>query len=157
MPAPALGFSGKPIDYHDTPINNGDPFWPELNLKEFQQSRTIPPDLPADIAGCAVLAAIAEINGDLAIVVSRYQAQGYHRASDVPGASMGTENQLTAQYKKAVYARAKADLLGEFQTIGRRSSHPGQESTDSRETLLAEAATVLRNLHGFRRAGVYKI
>ncbi|MBP1037851.1 head completion/stabilization protein [Serratia fonticola] len=154
---PTLGFSGRPIDYQDIPITNGVEFWPDLNLKEFQQSRSIPPDLPATTAGRAVLAAIAEINADLAAVVSSHQSQGHDQAKDVPGAQMDGENQLTAQYKKAVYARAKADLLGEFPTIGRRETHPGQESAETRDTLLAEAATVLRNMQGFRRVGIYQV
>ncbi|EKK2105898.1 head completion/stabilization protein, partial [Salmonella enterica] len=76
---------------------------------------------------------------------------------DVPGAKMGDETQLTAQYKKAVYARAKADLLGEFATIGRRESHPGQESQDTRASLLAEAANVMRNMLRQPRVGVHLI
>ncbi|WP_411705642.1 head completion/stabilization protein [Edaphovirga cremea] len=157
MPAPTLGFSGRQIDYQDVPITNGVSFWPDLNLKEFQRSRTIPPDLPPDTAGRAVLAAIAEINADLAGVVTRRMAEGYAAAIDVPGAKLGAENELTAQYKKAVYARAKADLMGEFPTIGRRDTHPGQESGESRDTLLAEAALVLRRIQGVARVGVHLI
>ncbi|HGM6399568.1 TPA: head completion/stabilization protein [Serratia marcescens] len=157
MPSPTLGFSGRTIGYSDIPIINGVAFWPDLNLKEFQQSRSIPPDLPPDTAGLAVLAAIAEVNDDLAGVVSLHQGAGHATARDVPGAKMGEENQLTAQYKKAIYARAKADLLGEFPTIGRRETHPGQESAETRETLLAEAALVIRNMQGYRRVGVYQV
>ncbi|EGR8449671.1 TPA: head completion/stabilization protein, partial [Escherichia coli] len=81
----------------------------------------------------------------------------HERAADVPGARMGDETQLVAQYKKAVYARAKADLMGEFATIGRRETYPGQESEDTRATLLAEASLVMRNMLGHRRAGVHII
>ncbi|HIB7077678.1 TPA: head completion/stabilization protein, partial [Escherichia coli] len=56
-----------------------------------------------------------------------------------------------------VYARAKADLMGEFATIGRRETYPGQESEDTRATLLAEASLVMRNMLGHRRAGVHII
>ncbi|CAI1156547.1 Phage head completion protein (GPL) [Serratia entomophila] len=157
MGSPTLGFSGRTIGYSNIPITNGVAFWPDLNLQEFQQSRTIPPDLPPDTAGRAVLAAIAEVNDDLDSVVIKHQGQGHTTARDVPGAKMGDENQLTAQYKKAVYARAKADLLGEFPTIGRRETHPGQESAETRETLLAEAALVIRNMKGYRRVGIYQV
>lgn len=155
MSIPTLGFSGRRIDYQDIPVSNGVAFWPDLNLKEFQHARSIPADLPAETAGRAVLAAVAEVNDDLGDVVARHQAAGHEAALDVPGARLGNENQLTAQYKKAVYARAKADLLGEFPTIGRRETHPGQESTETRETLLAEAAFVLRSMKGVLRAGVH--
>lgn len=152
-----LGFSGRALDYTDEPIINGEGFWPDLNLAEFQRLRTLPADTPPETALNALLASIAEVNTDLSAVVKRHQAQGYVTARDVPGARAGDETQLTAQYKKAIYARAKADLIGEFQTIGRRETFPGQESQDTRENLLAEAATVIRNMKGYGRVGIYKI
>lgn len=157
MHHPGLGLSGTAVDYTDIPVTNGEPFWPDLNLAEFQRLRTLPVDLPPGAGLNAMLAAVAEINADLVTVVKKHQAEGYATALDVPGARADDENQLTAQYKKAVYARAKADLMGEFQTIGRRDTFPGQESEDTRENLLAEAALVLRSMKGFGRVGVYKI
>jgi hypothetical protein len=157
MSSPSFSISGKPVTYQTDAITNGVTFWPDLNLGEFQKSRTLPADLPPDTAALAVLAAIGEVNDTLADVVSHWAGKGYDQAIDVPGAKMGNENQLTAQYKKAVYARAKADLLGEFATIGRRESHPGQESTDSRANLLAEAAYVMRNMLKLPRVGVHLI
>lgn len=157
MSSPSFSISGKPVTYQTDAITNGVTFWPDLNLGEFQKSRTLPADLPPDTAALAVLAAIGEVNDTLADVVSHWAGKGYNQAIDVPGAKMGNENQLTAQYKKAVYARAKADLLGEFATIGRRESHPGQESTDSRANLLAEAAYVMRNMLKLPRVGVHLI
>lgn len=157
MNGPSFGISGRRIDYQDVPITNGDAFWPDLNLGEFQRSRTIPADTPADTAGRAVLAAIGEVNSTLAPVVKHWTECGTERAADAPGARMQDENTLTAQYKKAVYARAKADLMGEFATVGRRDTHPGQESNDSRESLLAEAAYVMRSMLQLPRVGVHLI
>lgn len=157
MAAPSLGFSGRQIEYQNEPIVNGVTFWPDLNLADFQKSRTIPPELPASTAAQALLAAIAEINDDAADVVTYWQGKGHATALDTPGAKMADENQLTAQYKKAVYARAKADLLGEFASIGRRETHPGQESSETRAILLAEVAFVLRNMKKFPRVGVHLI
>lgn len=157
MSGPSFSISGKPVTYQTDAITNGVTFWPDLNLGEFQKSRTLPADLPSDTAALAILAAVGEVNDTLADVVSHWTGKGYDQAKDVPGAKMGNENQLTAQYKKAVYARAKADLLGEFATIGRRESHPGQESHDTRTGLLAEAAYVMRNMLKLPRVGVHLI
>ena len=157
MNGPSFSISGKPLTVTPTAITNGVAFWPDLDLAEFQMSRTLPADLPPDTAGVALLAAIAEVNTTLADVVAYWNAKGCERAADVPGARLANENQLTAQYKKAVYARAKADLLGEFATIGRRESHPGQESLDTRANLLAEAANVMRNMLQQPRVGVHLI
>ncbi|EON2332926.1 head completion protein, partial [Escherichia coli] len=38
-----------------------------------------------------------------------------------------------------------------------RETYPGQESEDTRATLLAEASLVMRNMLGHRRAGVHII
>lgn len=157
MSGPSFSISGKPLTVTPTAITNGVMFWPDLDLAEFQKVRTLPADLPPETAGVALLAAIAEVNDALADVVTYWNAKACERAADVPGAKMGDENQLTAQYKKAVYARAKADLLGEFATIGRRESHPGQESQDTRASLLAEAANVMRNMLRQPRVGVHLI
>ncbi|MHB2063494.1 head completion/stabilization protein [Serratia marcescens] len=157
MNGPSFSISGRPIDYQQDVIANGEPFWPDLNLGEFQKLRTLPANLPADTAGLAVLAAIAEVNATCASVASFWTGKGHARAADVPGARMNDETQLTAQYKKAVYARAKADLLGELATIGRRESHPGQESDETRAILLAEAAMVMRNMLRLPRVGVHLI
>lgn len=149
-------FSGMPIEYQDEPlINNG--FWPDLNLAEFQRSRTIPADVDAGTVGDALLAATGEVNSQLVSVQDRHLENGFAAAQDVPGARMGGQNQLCAQYKKAVYARAKADLLGEFASVGRRESHPGQESEETRNGLLTESSIAIRLIKGLRRATVTKI
>ncbi|HDR2889416.1 TPA: head completion/stabilization protein [Enterobacter asburiae] len=146
-------FSGKPIEYQDNPLQN-DGFWPDMNLADFQRSRSIPADVDADTVGEALLTAVAEVNSSLASVQEKHRAAGYSTADDVPGVSMNGISQLAAQYKKAVYARAKADLMGEFASVGRRESHPGQESDDTRKGLLAEAAIVIRQIKGLKRATV---
>ncbi|AYC17706.1 hypothetical protein DZA65_00800 [Dickeya dianthicola] len=146
-------FSGTPVDYQDELLaNNG--FWPDLNVRDFQSQRTIPADLAADTVAQALLAAVGEVNADLAEVEASRRAKGFMRAQDVPGVSLKGQNVLCAQYQKAVFARAKADLLGEFATIGRRESHPGQEGDDTRKGLLGEAAMVIRRMKGLKRATV---
>lgn len=53
-----------------------------------------------------------------------------------------------------MFARAKADLLGEYATLFSGAPHAGQENPNTRSRLQAEAATVLRNMKGVRRATV---
>ncbi|MGH1593325.1 head completion/stabilization protein [Yersinia proxima] len=149
-------FSGKPIDYQDATLKNVG-FWPDLSLKEFQVQRTIPADVDAGTVAQALLTAAGEVNSDLASVEAKHHANGYSHAAEVPGVSIDAENLLCAQYKKAVYARAKADLLGEFATIGRRESHPGQESDETRKGLLAESSIVIRRMKGLKRVTVRQV
>ncbi|MBD1229331.1 head completion/stabilization protein [Xenorhabdus griffiniae] len=149
-------FNGNTVDYRDAPLTN-DGFWPDLNLREFQVNRKLPPDLDNDMLANALLATVAEINLDLARLKSRLQAKGYQNAAEVSGISINGNTALVSQYKKAVYARAKADLLGEYTSLVSRAPNPGQESPEVRTRLLAEAAMVLRNMKGHKRVTVRSI
>ncbi|TPG61506.1 head completion/stabilization protein [Ewingella americana] len=149
-------FSGTPIEYDDEPLKNED-FWPDLNLQEFQEQRSIPADIDAGTVATALLTAAGEVNDLLVSVRDKYQAKGIGQASEAPGISMMDGNLLCARYKRAVYARAKADLMGEFASIGRRETHPGQESEETRNSLLSEGSIAIRAIKGKRRVGVRKI
>lgn len=149
-------FSGTPIDYQDATLTN-DGFWPDLSLKEFQEQRSIPPDIDAGTVGQALLTASGEVNNKLQSIRGSNISSGYTTAADVPGVSIDGINLLCGQYKKAVYALAKADLMGEFASIGRRDTHPGQESADTRNGLIAEASMVIRAIKGLPRATVRMI
>lgn len=149
-------FSGTPTNYKEEALIN-DGFWPDLNLADFQQQRNIPLDIDAQTVAQALVTATGEVNEALATVKSGLVSKGHNQAKDVPGVVMAGENLLCSRYKKAVFSRAKADLLGEFASIGRRESHPGQESTETRDGLLAEGSMVLRAIKGLKRVTVRQI
>ncbi|EMK0255609.1 head completion/stabilization protein [Salmonella enterica] len=132
-----------------------DGFWPDLVLADFCRSRTIPLDIPASLTEQALLSAVFEINAALAGVKARHAMQGITQAADVEGPQLNGKSALCAQYEKAVFARAKADLLGEFTAVNTRHADSNIDSNDTRETLLAEAAFVLRSIQGAGRVGVY--
>ncbi|ALX92727.1 head completion protein [Serratia fonticola] len=131
-----------------------DGFWPDLALDDFQRQRSIPPTINQATVIQAMLAAVAEINPSLSDFVSLQQRKGYATAKDVPGPEMDGENALTAQYKKAVYARTKADLMGEFAAVSRREDNTNQDAPQTKASLLAEAAVVIRSIKGLKRVGV---
>lgn len=110
-------FSGTPIDYQDEPLTN-DGFWPDLNLADFQEQRSIPADVDAGTVATALLTAAGEVNDLLQTVKDGYLAKGFGQASAVPDIGRPGENLLCARYKKAVFARAKADLIAEFASQG---------------------------------------
>lgn len=149
-------FSGTSIDFDDATLTN-DGFWPDLSVKDFQSQRTIPADIDAATIRQALLTAAGEINDDLVSVAARYRSAGHERAADVPGVEIDGENLLCARYCKAVYARAKADLMGEFASVGRRESHPGQESDETRSSLIAESTLAVRRIKGLKRITVAMI
>lgn len=146
-------FSGTPIDYQNAPIeNNG--FWPDLNLRDFQESRGIPADLPASLQLEKLLIAVSEVNALLAQQEIKHKTAGYDTAADIPGATVNGENSTVAQYKAAVFARAKADLLPNLASLGRRKDNPAQESPETSAGLIAESSRAIRALKGLSRIGV---
>ncbi|MDQ9126923.1 head completion/stabilization protein [Serratia fonticola] len=134
-----------------------DGFWPDLQLDDFQRQRQIPPSIDAGTVSQAMLTAVAEVNPSLAAFAAQQQRKGHATAAAVPGPVMDGENALTAQYKKAVYARAKADLMGEFAAISRREDNTNQDAPQTKASLLAEAAFVIRAIKGRKRVGVHLV
>ena len=147
------------------PGNNGyqaatlknDPFWPALELEDFQRQRSIPPDISHETVAGALLTAVSEINATLQSVVSRHQRSGHATAADVPGPEIDGINALTALYIRAIHARAKADLMGEFASVARQVENTGQDAPQTRASLLAESAVALRHIKGLKRVGVHLI
>lgn len=156
-------FDGKSIHYQQAIIQN-DGFWPDIDAGDFEKSRTIPAVTSHETVLTALLCAVTEINNELAARREYWQEQGYIRAADIPGYTVlqpeshdtpaKTQNHITALYTKAVYARAKADLLPESASVGRREAQPSSEASESRRTLLAEAAMAVRALLGRPRASI---
>lgn len=149
-------FDGNNGGYREETISN-DGFWPDVNLHEFQKSRALPTDISTDFLADSLIATITEVNGELQEVKLAHQANGFATAQDVQGVSRNGRNALCAQYLKAVFARAKADLLGEYSSIVSRAPSPQQESPELRRRLLAESALVIRNMKGLKRATVKTI
>ncbi|MEI9788389.1 head completion/stabilization protein [Moellerella wisconsensis] len=148
--------NGNELNYQSVEITN-DSFWPDINLADFQKQRKIPIDLDNNLLTDALLASIAEINLSLESLKKQLISNGYNTASDAPGAKANGQNALCAQYKKALYARAKADLIGEFNSIASRAPNPKQENPETKASLLAEAAFVIRNMKGLKRVTVAMI
>ncbi|MGT3256333.1 head completion/stabilization protein, partial [Yersinia enterocolitica] len=137
-------FDGKTLHYQQAIIQN-DGFWPDIDAGDFEKSRTIPAVTSHDTVLNALLCAIAEINVELASRQAHFKAQGYLSANDIPGyrvlrptprnetgGDVPTQSHIAALYTKAVYARAKADLIPEAASVGRRDTLPQVEAAESR-------------------------
>ncbi|WP_421302895.1 head completion/stabilization protein [Aeromonas veronii] len=149
-------FAGKDIDYSAATIRN-DGFWPSVAVADFERRRALPADLDPQITGAALLAAISEINLQLAMRQAALMAEGYASAAEVPGPSLeGGTNALTEQYLAAVFARAKAALLPEFASVTERpaSNNLAERAPEQRAQLLAESQQLVRSIKGKHRAGV---
>ncbi|EIY1687694.1 TPA: head completion/stabilization protein [Escherichia coli] len=146
-------FNGKPIDYQDIAVTN-DGFWPDLNVKDFQESRSIPADIATGTVADALLSAMAQVNNSLVERRQFWISQGFIHSSGISGPSYQQESHVVAQYRKAVFARAKADLMGEWKSVVRVKDDAQAAESDMQEALLAEANFALRSLKGLSRVGV---
>ena len=146
-------FSGQDFKQSDIYIKN-DGFWPDLDLSEFQIDRSMSPNINERLLRDAIVSAIVEINLTLEQYKNTQISKGINRASDCGVVSVDDTSSTVIIYKKAVFARAKADLIGEFVSIASRDDKLGESQKEMKSALLAESTREIRKLLGLRRCGV---
>lgn len=147
-------FNGRTQDYDDTVItNNG--FWSDIYVEEFQKQRAIPLQIPVEMVKAALVAAMQGVDLDLADVAESYRKSAVNSVTEISSPLINDENYAETLYKKAVFARAKAELLPEFNTLSGREIHQNREYVDEQKSLLAEATHAIRTLKGKKRGSVW--
>lgn len=147
-------FNGVSVEYDESRIStNG--FWGEIEVSEFQKQRAIPVQVPVEMIKAVLIQAMQEVNLELEGVAAQYQAQGINQVREISSVQIGGENFAQTQYKKAVFARAKADLLPEFLTLSAREIHEGRTLVQEQKSLLAESYFAIRRLKGKKRGNVW--
>ncbi|HHF3921301.1 head completion/stabilization protein [Haemophilus influenzae] len=147
-------FNGRTQDYDDTVItNNG--FWSDIYVEEFQKQRAIPLQIPVEMVKAALVAAMQGVDLDLADVAESYRKSAVNAATEISQPLINGENYAQTLYKKAVFARAKAELLPEFNTLSGREIHQNRDYVTEQKSLLAEATHAIRTLKGKKRGSVW--
>lgn len=149
-------FTGQSNEYQDTAITN-DGFWPDINAGDFEKRRGVPIDLDKESIAYSVASAIGQINIELESVKTAYISDGMNAASEIVGQpKIGDKNLLVILYEKAVFARAKAELLPEYATQQTKDAgeNVAQSQAEIRDQLLAESQQHIRAIKGKSRCGV---
>ncbi|AXP56229.1 head completion/stabilization protein [Haemophilus influenzae] len=147
-------FNGRTQDYDDTVItNNG--FWSDIYVEEFQKQRAIPLQIPVEMVKAALVAAMQGVDLDLADVAESYRKSAVNSVTEISSPLINDENYAETLYKKAVFARAKAELLPEFNTLSGREIHQNRDYVTEQKSLLAEATHAIRTLKGKKRGSVW--
>lgn len=95
----------------------GNPFFPEVNLREFGELYRIPRDFSDTLALEYLKLAVASVNNQL----SHWRhIQTAETLADVEAERVNGENVKVTLYKRAVYTSAMADTLRESPTFFRR-------------------------------------
>jgi len=147
-------FNGRTQDYDDTTITNSG-FWCDITIDEFQKQRAIPLQIPVEMVKAALIAAMQGINIDLAEVEENYRKSKINSVQEISAQRIDGENYAESLYKKALFSRAKAELLPEFNTLSGREIHQNREYVAEQKSLLAEATHAIRTLKGKKRGSVW--
>lgn len=146
---PLMSFSGRPTPLIDQPITN-DGFWPDLDVAEFQKSYRLPAEYLVELLVDGIGLAMGEVNADLARRKGLWQAAGINNVARADPMILPERAFMVVSYKRAVYCRAKAYLLGQFATFIRRESaeNLAKEAPSTRESLLSFSQQAVRLIQG---------
>lgn len=103
-------FAGKDIDYSSATIRN-DGFWPDVAVADFERRRALPADLDQQTTGAALLAAVSEINQQLA----RHRAALLAKSVKVRQARFA--GRITASKQEGLLAWQVQFTLKEFNSV----------------------------------------
>lgn len=144
-----MSFSGKPTNLVEQAIEN-DGFWPDLSIAEFQKSYRLPAEFLVELLADGLACAMGEVNSDLAKRKAQWQAAGITNVAAADTVLLPELALLAATYKRAVYCRAKANLLPQFSTVNRRAeaANVAKESPETREQFLAFSQQAVRSIQG---------
>lgn len=149
-------FSGQDLKQDENIIKN-DNFWPDINLSHFQRDRSMPPNIESCLLNEVLVSAMVEINISLADFKLTQQNKGVATAQDIGVISVDGRSSTVIIYQRAVFARAKADLIGEFVSISNRNDKLGENQSQMTRALLAESSREIRKILGLKRVTVVLI
>lgn len=143
-----MSFSGRTETFMAETIGN-DGFFPDIAVGDFQSLHRV----PSTFADSAILeqlqVAVAHINNALAPQQAVWMAEGHATLVAVQNATGGHQ---IALYRAAVFYRAKAMLLNDYQTFSRReiAADQAREGDAIYQSLLAESYRAVRKLLGLQ-------
>lgn len=109
-------FTGKTDEYLNTTLTN-DSFFPDLSLGDFQRDYRTPAEFEQDTVERHLIDAAFEVNDELEDQRTEWMAAGTTELSQVGGDTIADQNELESLYFRAVYSRAKAELLQQLSSM----------------------------------------
>lgn len=148
-------FNGRSPELSEDEIQNSG-FWANIKVSEFQEQRGIPLQIPQALVVAALMYAMDSLDTDLYDVEQFYRAQGYESVYQLDDrlTHFNGKNKMVVNFEKAVYARAKAELLPEFATLSARELHEKRDFVADARLLEKEATMAIRNIKGKKRGSV---
>jgi len=121
-----IGFQPDPnTQRSDETIANG--WFPSLSVAAFADTMGVPSELPNAIVKAALLQAIGQVNQDVDSLRVRHPNAA--KLAEVEADTLGDESALVFWYRQAVYNRAKARLVRDQISIGRKPNAESEAKT----------------------------
>lgn len=142
----------------ETPISSN-PFFPQLNLKEFEESYGLPKEMSNSLVYSALIIAIDYVNNALSDYRYKKASEGYNKLDLVPSDSLGEFSAKVVQYKQAVYSSAKATLFRNNISLDLKSDADGAAKSAQEMVEHYERATTraIAAIQGERAIGIHLI
>jgi hypothetical protein len=142
-----MSLTGKPALTTAVAITN-DGFWPNLTLAELMDNYRIPPEYADGVIKTGLTLSIINVNEKLAAVKAQLIADGYATLEAYTTAHsepINSKQVLAELYKHAVFTRAKAGLLQQFNTLNRKpnAENAAKESDDTEAYWLDESQSAI--------------
>lgn len=145
-----MSLTGKPKVAASAPVAN-DGFWPELSLADLMSKYRIPAEYADATISWGFTLSLVRVNNQLeraktAIIelgVSTFDAYLQGNSQPIADAEL-----LDIYYQHAVFARSKAFLLQQFNTLNRRkdAEHAAIEAGETEQFWLDESQSAISNI-----------
>ena len=147
-----MSLTGKPALAVAAPIEN-DGFWLDVSTADLMGKYRIPAEYVGDVITWGLTLAVVRVNAALVNVKNEIIIRGFATLEAYLNANseqVGGFEIIQTHYEHAIYARAKASLLQQFNTMNRRDSAENQakESEDTEQYWLDESAQSIAALQG---------
>ena len=100
-----------PADDHETIANDG--FWPDVDLKTLRAATRLTGNVTVERLRASVIAAMLDINHQLATYRARQIGQGWDSAADI-GDTLGGHSSTVQHYLRAVACTVQADFAESY-------------------------------------------
>jgi len=139
-----MSLTGKPPLATAAPIEN-DGFWLDVSTADLMSKYRIPAEYVGDVITWGLTLAVVRVNAALVMVKSEIITLGFATLEAYLNANsnqVGGFETIQTHYEHAVYARAKASLLQQFNSMNRRdkAENAAKESEDTEQYWLDESA-----------------
>lgn len=154
-----MSFTGKPALTTLAAISN-DGFWPSLEMADLVNQYRVPSEYADDVVKTGLTMAIVRVNAKLAEVKTAIKDLGHNSLANyaaVVDSEVNGQDVLALHYRHAVFCRAKAFLLKQFNTLNQKpeAENAAKTANETEQWWLAESQKSIGDLFKFVLPDLY--